>query len=313
MDNLFLFGNTLEMLIFHTGSPEPSDESMKTLDLNLLRTLVTIEQVGTFSGAAEVLCKTQSAITQQVQRLEEHTSCVLFTKKGRNRILTSQGQELVDYGRRLLAINDEALRTMERKQVGGEIRIGAPPDTADTLLPSMLTCIAQQAPNVRISIQVDRSPFLMAALKSGDIDLTISSRTGTGLRRFELQTSPTLWICAAGYVYRKGSPLPLILADERSVFRRTAIRALSGTSLTWHINYVATTLTGIKAAVRAGLGVTARTAEFLSSDMRVLSEADGLPPLRPTTYWLWMRKDATSPLTVFVYKMLRTQFSHKDR
>ncbi|TAM86029.1 MAG: transcriptional regulator LrhA [Candidimonas sp.] len=285
---------------------------MRTLDLNLLRTLVTIERVGTFSGAAEALFKTQSAITQQMQRLEEQTGCSLFTKDGRNRPLTPQGRQLANYGQRLLALNDEALRTLKHKQLGGEIRLGAPLDIADTILPPMLACIAQQAPDVRIAIRVDRSPFLMAALKSGDVDLTISTRNGTNLRGFELQTSPTIWICAAGYVYRKGSPLPLILADGRSIFRRVAIDALSKTPLTWHINYLATTLTGIKAAVRAGLGVTARTAEFLSYDMRVLGETDGLPPLRPTTYWLWTRGDTINSLTLFIYEILRTRFQHKE-
>src|SRR3546814_8016879 len=91
---------------------------MKNLDLDLLRTLVTVEKANTFSGAAQALFKTQSAITQQMQRLESQMGCPLFQKKGRRRILTAQGQQLADYGRRLLAINDEALRSIGRHQIG---------------------------------------------------------------------------------------------------------------------------------------------------------------------------------------------------
>lgn len=285
---------------------------MKNLDLDLLRTLVTIEQTNTFSGAGEALFKTQSAITQQMQRLESQLGCALFQKKGRRRILTPQGKQMADYGRRLLAINDEALRTVGQQQMEGQIRFGAPLDVADTILPVILTHIARNAPKVQLEIRVDRSPFLMDALLSGDIDLTISTRKDPGLNGFALRTSPIAWIAAADYVHNKKAPLPLILADERSIFRRIALEALEQTGLTWHINYLAPTLVGIKAAVRAGLGVTARSIEFLGADMRVLGEADGLPALSPITYRLWTRKDTISPLTLHIYELLREHFEQME-
>ena len=285
---------------------------MRHLDLDLLRTLVTIEKVHTFSGAAQLLHKTQSAVTQQMQRLESQLGVVLFQKQGRHRVLTPQAKQLANYGRRLLAINDEALRVVGQKQMEGEIRIGAPLDVANTLLPTILTYIAQQAPEVRLEIQVDRSPFLMAALEAGELDLTISTRHGHQLEGFALRTSPTAWICAADYIYNKNMPLPLILADEPSIFRHLALEALSQTNLKWHINYLAPTLAGINAAVRAGLGVTARSVEFLAADMRVLGESSGLPPLPAITYMLWMRQETISPLTLHIYHMLKTKFEQPD-
>lgn len=287
---------------------------MRNLDLGLLRTLVTIERTNTFSGAAHALSKTQSAVTQQMQRLEDQLGCTLFVKKGRQRILTAQGQELVQNARRLLAINDETLRIIRQTEMEGEIRVGAPLDVADTILPPMLTHIARHAPKVRLEIRVDRSPFLMEAMEAGEIDLSISTRKVPTFRGFAVRTSPTVWICAAGYVYKKGAPLPLILADEPSIFRKIALDALEASGRNdWHINYVAPTLVGIKAAVRASLGVTARSTEFLGADMRVLGEADGLPPLPPMTYWLWCRTDAIamSPATLHVYDMLKEQFEQK--
>jgi DNA-binding transcriptional LysR family regulator len=285
---------------------------MRNLDLDLLRTLVTIEKSNTFSNAATELFKTQSAITQQMQRLESQVGFVLFEKKGRRRLLTAQGSQLADYSRRLLAINDEAIRSIGQKQLEGDIRLGAPLDVADTILPPVLTHIARHAPKVRLEIRVDRSPFLMDALESGDIDLTISTRQKAGLRGIALRTSPTVWICAADYNYNRRSPLPLILADEPSIFRKTALTALEQTNLKWHINYVAPTLVGIKAAVRAGLGVTARSIEFMGTDMRVLGDSDGLPRLPPMTYSLWMRNDTISPLTLHIYELLKNQFEQKE-
>ncbi|MGH8842806.1 MAG: LysR substrate-binding domain-containing protein, partial [Advenella sp.] len=240
---------------------------MNNLDLGLLRTLVTVEKTNTFSGAAQVLFKTQSAISQQMQKLEQQMGYPLFQKKGRRLVLTMQGKQLAEYGRRLLAINDEVLRTVGQQQMEGQIRLGATLDVADTILPLMLTYIARQAPRVKLEIQVDRSPSLMASLQAGDIDLTISTRDDPALNGFVLRTSPTAWVCAADFPYNRRAPLPLILADEPSIFRRLALSALEGTQIKWHINDLAPSLVGIKAAVRAGLGVTVRSVEFLGPDM----------------------------------------------
>ena len=285
---------------------------MKNLDMDLLRTLVTIKNSNTFSEAGIKVFKTQSAITQQMQRLEVMVGFVIFQKKGRSRVLTPFGMQLADYGQRLLAINDEAIRNIGQKQMEGDIRLGAPLDVADTILPPVLTHIARYAPKVKLEIRVDRSPFLMEALNSGDIDLTISTRQSSDLRGFVLRTSPTAWICAADYIHNKRAVLPLILADELSIFRKIALEALGQTKVKWHLNYLAPTLVGIKAAVRAGLGVTARSVEFLGADMRVLGEADGLPPMQSVTYHMWTRDDTISPLTLHIYEMLRQQFEQRE-
>lgn len=283
---------------------------MNNLDLGLLRTLVTVEKTNTFSGAAEVLFKTQSAVSQQMQRLEEQMGYPLFQKRGRHRELTSQGKQLAGYARRLLAINDEVLRTVGRQQMEGHIRFGATLDVADTILPIVLTHIARYAPKVKLDIQVDRSPALMALLASGDIDMTISTRDAPELNSFVVRTSPTIWICAADFPYNRNTTLPLILADEPSIFRRLALTALEQHQINWRINYLAPSLAGIKAAVRAGLGVTARSVEFLGPDMRVLAEAEGLPALPLVTYRLLARKDTINPLTLGIFEMLQAQFEN---
>lgn len=281
---------------------------MNNLDLGLLRTLVTVEKMNSFSAAAQALFKTQSAVSQQMQRLEFQMGYPLFQKRGRRRDLTPQGKQLAEYGRRLLAINDEVLRTVGQTQMEGHIRFGATLDVADTILPIVLTHIARHAPKVKLEIEVDRSPALMKSLSMGDIDMTISTRQEPELNGFVVRTSPSVWICAADFPYNRRAPLPLILADEPSIFRRLALTALEQTKITWHINYLAPSMVGIKAAVRAGLGITARSVEFIGPDMRVLGETEGLPPLPLVTYRLLTRKDTISPLTLHIFEMLKAQF-----
>ncbi len=287
--------------------PEPIFNAlMRNLDLDLLRTLTAIAQHETFSEAANRLHKTQSAITQQMQRLESMIGLPLFEKQGRNKVLSSHGRRLVEYARHMLAINDEALRALQAGPLEGDLRLGAPLDVADTILPTLLTHIARVAPRVKLEIRVDRSPFLMDALRAGEIDLTISTRFDQDFEGVALRTSPTVWLASADYVHDAHSPVPLVLADEPSIFRRLALNALEQAQVRWHTNYVAPNLVGIKAALRAGLGVTARSVELLGPEMRVLGEKEGLPPLPDVTYFLWIRRDLINPLTRQVYDMLRT-------
>ncbi len=279
---------------------------MKNLELDLLRTFLTISRNNTFAEAAESMHRTQSAITQQMQRLEEIAGGALFTKVGRKKTLTELGIKLVGYARQIISLNDEALISMQGQSVAGQLRLGAPHDIAETILTPLLKHIARFSPNIELEIRVDRSPFLMDALRANEIDLTISTRFDPQLEGVVLRRSPTAWICSSDYVHEPSHPIPLILVGEPSIFRKMALTALEeANNVRWHISYVAPNLVGIKAAVRAGLGVTARSIELLEPDMRVLGEQDGLPPLPDTSFYLWKIKNPINSMTQHVYRMLK--------
>lgn len=278
---------------------------MKTLDLELLRALVAIEAHDSFAAAAVHLGKTQSAVTQQMQRLEDQIGHPLFEKQGRHKRLTPHGQKLLDYARHLLAINDDALRSLQQGNLEGVLRIGAPHDVADTMLPTLLAQVARASPLLQLDIHVGRSPFLMESLKRGEIDMTISNRNDPALEGVVLRTSPTVWLCSASYVHDRAKPVPLILVEGPSVFHRLAREALDAAGIRWSPSYTASSLIGIKAALRAGLGVTARGIEMAGADLRVLSENDGLPRLPDVAYHLFIRKNVINPITRKVFDMLK--------
>lgn len=278
---------------------------MINLDIDLLRTLVAIEQHGTFAAAADALYRTQSAVTQQMQRLENLVSLPLFEKRGRGKVLSRHGEMLVRYARQILALNDEAVRAMTGEEPEGIVRIGSPHDVADSILPGLLTHVARGLPRIKLEIRVDRSPLLMEAMHAGELDLTISTRFDQRLEGMVIRRSPTVWLCAADYVHDPDEPVRLVLADEPSIFRRIALTALEQSRTPWQTNYVAPNLVGIKSALRAGLGITARSVELLSPDFRVLGEKDRLPPLPDVTYFLWIRRDAIDPTIRRVYELLK--------
>uniref|UniRef100_UPI003F497A6A LysR substrate-binding domain-containing protein n=1 Tax=Cupriavidus necator TaxID=106590 RepID=UPI003F497A6A len=279
---------------------------MRNLDLDLLRTLVAIADHETFGAAAEAVQRTQSAVTQQMQRLEEQLGLTLFERQGRGKQMTRHGKKLLEYARQLLTINDEALRMLREGDLTGSLRIGAPHDVADTILPVLLSHIARSSPALRLEIHVGRSPFLMESLRRGEIDLTVSTREDNTLEGIVLRTTPTIWVCSADFVYERGTPVPLILADEPSLFRKLSLEALTQAGVPWRIAYLAPSLIGIKAALRGGLGITARSIDLLAADMRILGENDGLPRLPDVTYYLWARPNAVNPVARQVFSMLKT-------
>jgi len=283
---------------------------MTILDLELLRTFIAVVDHHSFAEAGVQLARTQSSVTQHMQRLEQQVGVNLFEKRGRQKQLTEAGQQLLRHARQMLSLNDDALNSLRESSLSGVLRIGSPHDIADTILPPILSHIARSAPRLRLGIDVGRSPFLMDDLQRGKIDMVISTREAPNLEGFALRTSPVWWICSAQFIHNPGETLPLILVDEPSIYRRYALEALERANIPWRQAYLASNLIGIKAATRAGLGVTARSMEMLGPDMRVLGESDGLPRLPDVTYYLWIRSNTINPLVRRAYELIRSSRGH---
>ncbi|MFL9671276.1 LysR substrate-binding domain-containing protein [Variovorax sp. AB1(2024)] len=280
---------------------------MPTLDLELLRSFAAVVSHHSFAAAAVHLERTQSAVTQQMQRLEEQIGHPLFVKQGRQKRLTEHGERLLTYAHHMLALNDEALRSLRQGQLEGNLRIGAPHDVAETMLPLLLTEVARTSPLLQLDIHIGRSPYLMTSLKSGEVDMIISNRADEQ-SQFEgvvLRNSPTVWLCAASYVHDPAKPVPLIMADGPSIFRRIGHEALDAAGVAWTPRYTSSSLIGIKAALRAGLGVTARGVEQLDAGLRVLGAGDGMPRLPDLAYHLYVRSHVVNPVTRQVFETLK--------
>jgi DNA-binding transcriptional LysR family regulator len=279
---------------------------MQNLDIDLLRTFVAIAQRETFASAAEQVGRTQSAITQQMQRLEQEVGCVLFEKRGRQKAMTTDGSRLLAYAQRILALNDQAVQLARSRGAGEKVRIGSPHDVADSILPNMLRRLSKLSTELQMEINVGRSPFLMDALREGELDLVISTRYDEAFPGVKLRTSPMVWICAEDFTFNPGEPVPLVMADELSLFRKLSIAQLDAHGISWRTSFISPTLTGIKAAISAGLGVTARTTELLDANMRVLTEGDGLPRLPDVAFYLYVQPTCTS-------NVLRELFESTER
>src|SRR6218665_2483857 len=146
----------------------------RDLDMGLLRTFVAAAERESFAvAAARVFC-TQAAVSLQMQRLQAVGGGALVSRAGRKKSPRGPGGvRLLEYGRRILSLNDEAYRAMTQEVFEYPVKIGACADAVDTLMPEYLEMCAETYPSLRIDIQVGRSRWLASALRRGDVDLVV--------------------------------------------------------------------------------------------------------------------------------------------
>lgn len=281
-----------------------ANRSVLNLDLDLLRTFLAVADLNTFAAAAVAVCRTQSAVSQQMQRLEQLVGKELFARHGRNKLLTKHGVQFLGYARKILQFNDEACTSLRYSDMLGGLAIGACEDTADNILPTLLHRVTTLFPKLTLDISVKPSPELHSMLEKKAIDLAITTKSSESAEQLLLRTSPTMWYCAADYRFRQDEPVSLVLLDEPSNFRALAITLLNEAGIPWRIAYVASTLPAMRAAVKAGLGVTVRTVEMMNPELRVLGTADGLPVLPDTHYFLCKRLQESNTLADTIFNVV---------
>lgn len=277
------------------------------LELELLRTLVAIGEGGSFARAAERVHRTPAAVSQQMARLHELTGAELFEKSGRALKLTEAGELLLSYGRRLLALHDEALRALQGRSLGGEVRLGAPQDFAEELLPRVLRDFSRVYPAVRLEVVVERNQELARRVHAGRLDLALALAASTqGMQ--VLGRQPVRWLAAPGFARNAGEPLPLVALEAPCVFRDMAVRALDRRGIAWRLAYVTSSLSGLRAAVRAGLGVTART-PLTRDDESDVGAALGLPALGELAVGLHLPTANLPPAAVLMARLIADRVS----
>ncbi|EPJ0594689.1 transcriptional regulator LrhA [Enterobacter roggenkampii] len=281
-----------------------ANRPIMNLDLDLLRTFVAVADLNTFAAAAAAVCRTQSAVSQQMQRLEQLVGKELFARHGRNKLLTEHGIQLLGYARKILRFNDEACMSLMFSNLQGVLTLGASDESADTILPFLLNRISSVYPKLALDVSVKRNAFMVEMLNENIVDLVVTTHRPGQFDCLTLRTSPTHWYCAAEYVLQKGEPVPLVLLDDPSPFRDMVLTALNEANIPWRLAYVASTLPAVRAAVKAGLGVTARPVEMMSPDLRVLGKSDGLPALPDTEYLLCHNSSSHNELAKVVFEAM---------
>ncbi|MES2054527.1 MAG: LysR substrate-binding domain-containing protein [Pseudomonadota bacterium] len=249
------------------------------LDMDVLRTLVLAEQLGGFVHAAGRIGRSQSAVSQQIRKIEEQVGQTLFRKQGRGLVATAAGETLLAYARRILELNDEALVAINGLTAGGTVRLGLPGDFADSWLPAVLGRFNRALPTARLEAVVDRNRALIERLDRGELDLVLAINQGNRPDALVLERLPAIWIGPAPgrLAWNAGEPLPLVLSDPPCFFRQRALATLEEAGIAWRVVLTSPSVQGIWAAVEAGLGVTLRIAVGIPATLRRIGTVDRVP------------------------------------
>jgi DNA-binding transcriptional LysR family regulator len=232
--------------------------AMTNIPTELLRTLVAVVDLRSFTKAAQSLGVTQPAVSAQIKRLQGLLGTDLLDKSAPGVSLTTAGELVVNYARRLLSINDQILDLAGPRPAAKAIRIGATGDFTAASISLGLTCSRVRRPDLRFEVYNANLDVLLRELREGDGDLAIwVSQTGPAIDTRYYWTEPLVWVRAPSTGIDSGRPIPLVSYGEECLFTRNAMLALSQAGRDSELTFVGSSLLGLGAAVAAGFGVMA--------------------------------------------------------
>ncbi|MGJ4854577.1 LysR substrate-binding domain-containing protein [Labrys sp. KB_33_2] len=249
------------------------------LDIDQLRTFIAIAETGSFTRAADIVFKTQSAVSMQMKRLEERIGKPIFERDGRASKLTEDGDKLLDYARRIVKLNMDAVCAFSQNELTGRVRIGIPDDYADRYLPEIMARFSQANPRVEVTIVCEPTPMLIDRINANDLDLAIITHVEhKGAAEF-VRHERLLWVTSSRHQVHTETPLPLALGRASCGWRQAAQEKLETINRSYRVLYSSWNSTAVGAMVLAGLAVSVLPESALKPGMRVLGPTDGFPPL----------------------------------
>lgn len=260
------------------------------LPTDLLRTFITVIEVKSYTRAAELLNRSQPAVSLQVKRLEDLVGYKLIRQKGRTMEVSEKGEALAMHARQILRLNDLAMGLFERPDMESELRIGLPLDYGVRLLQRTVTQVFHDHPSMKLSVQCDLSSNLHDALLRDELDMIVALYQG-GDPQFLVQNwqEQPIWVGAEGLRPGDFEELPLVAHPAGCVYRQRMTDALTSVERSWNVVFSSPNIDALQEAVGDGLGFTSLTSPTTQSGMRHIPPSEGLPALEPIRIGLFYR------------------------
>lgn len=277
------------------------------LDTISLQCFIAVAETGSFTRAAERISRTQSAVSQQIARLEQWLGKPLVLR-GRSLALTADGEMFLGYARRIFALQREVMDRFGEPELEGEVRFGLPEDFASVYLSDVLADFARTHPRILLNVECDLTLNLLERFKKKAFDLVLVkvSRPEDFPHGQDVWSEQLEWVGDASLLERD-QPVPLVLSPQPCVYRAGAIEALEAGGRSWRLAFTSPSYAGMVAAVKARMGLTVLPRKMVPADCEIL--ADGVLPELSDTHVSLLRLDAESPavgsLERFVLDRLR--------
>src|SRR3954471_21625617 len=252
--------------------------SRPTLDPDLLRAFVAVVEQRSFTRAAVVLNRTQSAVSSQIKRLEDHVGQTLLDRSTTHVDVNPAGESLLGYARRILSLGEEAIQRLHAHEVEGRVRLGVMEDYGTIHMPGLLKSFALAYPAVEIEMETGLTSAMVERI-GPDFDIVIAmhpvgERSGTLLSK-----ERAIWVGSHLFDVDASEPLPLALYHSGCLFRKWALEALDRSGRAWRLAFVSHSLSAVEAVAAQGLAVTVVKQGTRPASLSVLGKAEGLPKL----------------------------------
>lgn len=259
------------------------------IPIELLRSFVAIQELGSFTKAATALELTQPAISAQIKRLQQLVGGEVFSRSGLGIALTEKGEIVSKYARRILAMNDQIMSLSGAKPHSRHFRVGIPNVYAACMLCDIVKACGNVEQTDRIQFCCEPSGDLVKSLTSGYLDLAfIVSVAPPHAQTIAKWVEKPVWVCARDFLLSPGSPIP-ILSWPHAVSDQAAIEALESFGLQYTVAFVASDLAAHLAALRSGLGFFVFPERVVPSDLKIARE-HYLPQLPDLPAGLYLRE-----------------------
>lgn len=251
------------------------------IDTIAVQCFIAVAETGSFTKAAERVSRTQSAISQQITKLE-HLLGKLLLVRGKAFTLTPEGEIFLGYARRIFALHREALDRFKEPELEGEVRFGLPENFASVYLSDVLADFSRIHPRILLNIECDLTLNLFERFKQNEFDLVLvkMNRPEDFPNGLDVWSEPLKWVGDASLIDPK-KPVPLVLAPQPCVYRASAIQSLQQAGRAWRLVFSSPSYAGAVAAVRAGMGISVMPQTMIPGDLQAL-DGGWLPNLADT-------------------------------
>ncbi|WP_417624307.1 LysR substrate-binding domain-containing protein [Paremcibacter congregatus] len=287
------------------------------LDIELLRTFVAFADTGSFKQASKLVFRSQPAVSMQMKRFEDLVGQPLFTKKGRELVLTEAGLSMVSHARQLLSMHDNIVDNLRGQAIKGKVRIGIPDDYAMLFLPNILKRFAALHPDVSLEIKSKGSSNLSQDLNEGKLDIAILAAHEPQPNDIILRKDPIVWVTAQGDTIHTRRPVDLALfLDDTPIDKNTLAtlqkhKVSEENPLDCRIVLESKSWPAITIAALSGFAVSIMAQSVVVPGLRVLSEKDGFPDLGHIYIVIRSTPDTQSLATSYLAKELMDDFRNE--
>lgn len=253
-------------------------------DALTLECFIAVAETSSFTIAADRVARTQSAVSQQISKLESQIGKQLFLR-ARHLTLTSEGEILLTYAKKIVQLNRDAMDRFKHPELQGEVRFGLPEDFASVFLSDVLTEYASLHPRILLNIECDLTLNLFARFKKKEFDLVLVKMN----KPEDFPNGMDVWSEALEWVgnsnitrFDDEEPIPLVLSPQPCVYRARAIHSLEKLNKKWRIVFSSHSYAGTVAAVKAGMGITVLPRNMVHESLKIIRANTNLPKLDDT-------------------------------